>query len=152
MQNRSGPMGILLLGAVLASVGGCNSKNGWCVTEIGGKTSFGPEFRNFGDNTHDVRYTAIQSVEFKMANKWSLNLLYQRRDVDEGSGDNENAILVEVGYPLWNAPKKADKSAEELEIEGLERQLRMLDSELTAAGHGLSGSPSTAMVQSEKVE
>ncbi len=151
MQNRSGPIGFLpLLAAALLCVAGC--KSNWSVAEIGGKTSFGPEFRSFGNNTNDIRYTAIQSVEFKLANKWTLNLLYQRRDVDEGSGDNENAILVEVGYPLWNAPKKAEKSAEEFEIEGLERQLRMLDSELTVAGHGMTGSPSTAMAQSEKVE
>ena len=150
MHKRSGPIGFLLMMFVTAfGLAGCKSTQ---LSEINGKTAFGPQFHNYGDNTHAIKYYTIQTLEFKLANKWTLGVGYQRTDIDEGSGDNENLLLFEVGYPIWNAPKKAEKSAEELEIEGLERQLRMLDSELTAAGYGMTGSPSTAMVQSEKVE
>lgn len=155
MQNRTGPLGILpVLAGIMLCVAGCANKGNWSVTEIGGKTSFGPEWRNFGNNTHDIRYTAIQGLDFKLANKWNLGVSYQRRDVDEGSGDNENLVLFEVGYPIWNAPKKAEKSAVELEIEGLERDLRLLDTELAAAGQGLPGSQAqaAALAQSGKVE
>lgn len=105
---------------------GCKSAS---LAEITGKSSFGPDFRNLGDNTHDIKYTAIQSLEFKLANKWTLGVTYQRKDMDEGAGDNENLVLFEVGYPLWNAPKP-EKTAEDVQIETLEKQLRGLNSEL----------------------
>jgi len=124
----------LVLMLTLSVVIGCKSAS---VTEISAKTAFGPEFRNYGNNTHDIRWTAIHGFEFKLSNKWTVNASFQRRDVDEGSGDNENAILVEVGYPLWNAPKKAEKAAHEMQIEELEKELRELGSELVAA-EGLS--------------
>jgi hypothetical protein len=107
---------------------GCSAS----LKEITGKTAFGPEFRNFGDNTHDVRYTAIQGIDLKWSNNWTTGVSYQRRDVDEGSGDNENLVLFEVGYPLWNAPKKPEKTADLLQIEKLEEELRLLGSEVAA--------------------
>ena len=113
---------------------GCLSKS-VTLTEVTGKTSFGPEFRNFGNNTQDVRYTAIQALEFKLSNKWTVGMSYQRRDLDDGAGDNENLVLFEVGYPLWNAPKP-EKTAAELQIEQLENQLRELGGELALAESG----------------
>lgn len=87
---------------------GCKAK----PTELRGKTSFGPEFRNRGNNTSEVRYTAQQGFEMKWDNGWTTGVQYRRRDVDEGSGDNENRVLVEVGYPIWKAPKKEDKATD----------------------------------------
>lgn len=132
------PVGLIvaMILFILPAVG-CESGS---ITEINGKTSFGPEFRNFGNNTQDIRYTAIQGLEFKLANKWTVGMSYQRRDVDEGSGDNENALLFEIGYPLWNAPKP-EKTAEDFQIEELERELRELDYELAAATPAVAGPP-----------
>jgi hypothetical protein len=149
MRNRLGSFAFSLL--LVAPVVLCGCRN-VCVTEINGKTSIGPQFQNHGNNTQDVKYFTIQNLEMKLSNKWTMGVMYQRTDTDEGSGDNENLLLFEVGYPLWNAPKKAVSTAELLQIEGLERELRKLDLELAAAGYGMKESPSTAMVQSGKVE
>jgi hypothetical protein len=135
----------LCLSPVLMPVVGCKAS----LKEITGKTSFGPEFRNFGNNTHDVRYTAIQGIDLKWSNNWTTGVSYQRRDVDEGSGDNENLVLFEVGYPIWNAPKKPEKTAEQTQIEDLENELRQLDSELAAAQTG-NGSVRLAQVEDIK--
>ena len=141
---------VALLVTMCASLAaGCESLG---VTEIRGKTAFGPEFRNFGNNTSDVRYTEIHGFEAKLTNNWTAGVLYQRRDVDDGSGDNENLVLFEIGYPIWNNPKDGGKSAEEMQIEQLEKELRKLDSELAAAGRGLPDSNAEALVQSGKVE
>lgn len=141
MQNRSCYRRLAML-LLLTGVAGCQNVK---LTEITGKTAFGPEFRNFGNNTSDIRYNVIQGVQFKLSNKWDLGVTYQRRDLDDGAGDNENLVLFEVGYPIWNAPKKPQKSAEDLQIEELEQQLRTLGSELAAAGHGVSGVASGAL-------
>jgi hypothetical protein len=87
---------------------GCKAR----PTELRGKTSFGPEFRNRGNNTSEIRYAAQQSFDMKWDNGWTTGVQYRRRDVDEGSGDNENRVLVEVGYPIWKAPKKEDKATD----------------------------------------
>jgi len=119
---------------------------GVSVTEVSGRTAFGPEYRNFGaNNTSDIRYTAIQSLDFKWSNTWTTSVYYQRRDVDDGSGDNENAVLFEVGYPLGQKPKKPEKTA--LQIEELEKELRELDSILTEAE---AGGMSDRFVQAER--
>lgn len=96
---------LLTAGCLLS---GCKAR----PTELRGKTSFGPEFRNRGNNTHEVRYDARQAFEVKWDNGWTTAVQYRRRDVDEGSGDNENRVMVEVGYPLWKAPKKEDKATD----------------------------------------
>lgn len=113
------PMGLtfapMIVIALLAS--GCKSAS---VTEVRGKTAFGPEFRHRGDSTNEVRYDARQGLELKWDNGWTTGLTYRRRDVDAGSGDNENLFLFEVGYPIWKAPKKenaADKKVAQLEQE-----------------------------------
>lgn len=127
MRESSKWVLLLLPGFLVA--GGCK---GLSVTEIRGKTAFGPEWRNFGDNTSDIRYTAIHGYEAKLSNDWTAGVSYQRRDVDNGSGDNENLVLFEIGYPIWKKPKKDEKSAQELQIEELEKELRELDGVLAA--------------------
>ena len=117
----------VLIGKVLAvcraslaacSLAGCKAN----PTELRGKTAFGPEFRNRGNNTSEVRYTEQQGFEVKWDNGWTTGTQYRRRDVDDGSGDNENRVMFEVGYPIWKAPKKPDKTAER--IESLEREIQ----------------------------
>lgn len=101
-----------------------------CPTELRGKTSFGPEFRNRGNNTHEIRYDARQALELKWDNGWTTGLNYRRRDVDEGSGDSENRVMLEVGYPLWKR-KKADKTAER--IQNLEHQVEEMQARIAEA-------------------
>jgi hypothetical protein len=48
-------------------LGGCKSAS---VSEVRGKTSFGPEFRNRGNNTHEIRYDVRQSVDVEWDNGW----------------------------------------------------------------------------------
>lgn len=105
-------------------------------TELRGKTSFGPEFRNRGNNTQEVRYDARQAFEVKWDNGWTTGVQYRRRDVDDGSGDNENRILVEVGYPLWKAPKKEDKATDRRiqELHEQVEEMRARVAELKPAG------------------
>lgn len=141
MKRSSLRMLLLLSGLLLA--GGCNK--GISITEIRGKTAFGPEFQNFGNNTSSVRYTAIHGIEAKLYNDWTASVLYQRRDVDQGSGDNENLVLFEIGYPIWKKPKKDVKSAQELQIEELENELRELDGAL--ADGDANSAPPTALAQ-----
>ena len=96
--------------AVMAAwlLAGCKAN----PSELRGKTSFGPEFRNRGNNTSEVRYDARQALEMKWDNGWTTAVAYRRRDVDDGSGDNENRVLFEVGYPLWKAHKKEEPKKE----------------------------------------
>lgn len=135
------------LGA-LAVVTVCGTMLGGCkasMQEVRGKTAFGPEFRNRGNNTSEVRYDARQNVDVKWDNGWSTGLTYRRRDVDDGSGDSENLFLFDVGYPLWKAPKKADKTSER--IEELERQVEDMKARVAA----LTGSaPEARVVQADE--
>jgi hypothetical protein len=114
---------------------GCKSAS---VNEVRGKTSFGPEIRHRGTNTDEVRYDARQNVELRWDNGWTTGLTYRNRAVDEGSGDNEHLFLFEVGYPIWKAPKKPDKTAER--FEDLQRQVEELRSRLAATSDRSSAS------------
>jgi len=120
----------LMLFCCMAALTGCKST----VTEVRGKTSFGPEFRNRGNNTHEVRYDARQNIDFKWDNGWTTGFTYRRRDVDEGSGDNENLFLFDVGYPIWKAPKKPDKTAQR--IEELDQQIQEMRTRLAGQAGG----------------
>ena len=122
-------MGVGSLLALCVAVTGCKSST---VTEVRGKTAFGPEFRNLGNNTSEVRYDARQNIELKWDNGWTNGLTYRRRDVDEGSGNNENLFLFDVGYPIWKAPKKPDKTAQQ--IQNLEEQIQEMRARLAALG------------------
>lgn len=122
----SGPFALLVL--LMLTCNGCKSVS---ITEVRGRTAFGPEFRNFGTNTHDIRYYVRQGVEAKLSNDWTTGVMYQRRDIDEGSGDNENLVLFEIGYPIWKKPKEPEKAA--LQIQDLERELLDLSALLAEA-------------------
>lgn len=114
----------ILLGALLP---GCS---GWTLSEVRGKNAFGPEYRNRGNGTSEVRYDVRQAVDLRWNNGWTTGVSYRRRDVDEGSGDNENRVLLEVSYPIWKAPKKPDKTAQQ--IENLEEQIEEMRTRMAA--------------------
>lgn len=126
-----------LLAGVMLIATGCKTAH---LNEVRGKTSFGPEFRNRGNNTSEIRYDARQAVEFRFDNGWTTGLTYRRRDIDGGSGDNENLFLFEVGYPIWKAPKKEDAAARRItQLEKDLQELRDRVADLTASGAGASG-------------
>ena len=105
--------------------------SGCALQEVRGKTAFGPEFLHSGTNsTNEVRYDARQGLELRWNNGVTTGVTYRRRDVDEGSGNNDNLVLFEFGYPIWKASKSEDKLPER--VEELEKRLRELEAGQTA--------------------
>ena len=98
-----------------------------CTLEkVSGKTGFGPEFRHSGSqNTNDVRYSVTQGITWHWDNDTTTGVSYRRRDTDEGSGDNDNRILFEVGYPIWKRDNPDRKLAERVEL--LEKRVQELE-------------------------
>lgn len=112
--------------AAVLFVPGCKSAG---VNEVRGKTFFGPEFQHSGTKSTDqIRYTEVQGVELRWDNGWTTGVTYRRRDIDGGTGDNENLVSFELGYPIWKAPKKPDKTA--MQIEELQKRVGELQSQL----------------------
>jgi hypothetical protein len=133
----------LIAAALLAT--GCKSAS---IAEIRGKNQFGPEFQNQGNNTHQIRYYAGQQVELKWENGWTTAATYRYRPVDEGNGNQEHLVLFEVGYPLWKAPKKPDKTT--MQIEELQKQVGEMQSQL--AGTNLQSERSFSLAKVDKTE
>ncbi len=128
MLNRRTVFTILL--APLMATVACTS--GWKsagVTEVRGKNQFGPEFQHDGVKRSDqIRYYAGQQIEAKWENGWTTAVTYRYRAIDEGNGNQEQLVLFEVGYPIWKAPKKPDKTA--MQIEELQKKVGELQSRL----------------------
>ena len=143
---------VALVMAFATLLGGCKAT----VQEIRGKTSFGPEFRNRGNNTQEVRYDARQNIDLKWDNGWTTGVTYRYRPVDDGSGDQEHLTLFEVGYPLWKPVKKPEKSSQRLEeLEGELVALRAMVAELrsgAAAGERVTKVSSESLVTTVEKE
>lgn len=100
--------------------------SGCALKEVRSKTKFGPEFRHKGSNrTNEVRWYAQQGFDFKWEKGITTGVTYRRRDVDGGSGDNDNGVWIDFSFPIWKAPKKADALA--LRVVELERRLARLE-------------------------
>lgn len=100
--------------------GGCT------LQEVRGKTKGGTEWRHSGSrNDNDERYSFEHGFEFKWDNGWSTGISGRRRDINDGTGDNDTGVWLDVSYPIWKAPKKA--SAEQRRIAELEKRLAMLE-------------------------
>lgn len=95
---------VLILVAVVAALGaGCQ------LREIRSRSKVGPQFRHRGSNrTNSVRWAAQQGFDFKWKNGITTGVTYQRRDTDNGNGNNDNGILFRVSFPIWKAKKKPD--------------------------------------------
>lgn len=117
LPRRAWTMWVLM--CVLA--GGCQ---GIKLDEIRGKSSAGPEFRDRGDHSDEVRWDARQGIDFRWSNGWTTGVGYRYRAVDDGNGDQEHLVFAEVGYPLWKAKKAPDKNAER--IQALEEEVKKL--------------------------
>lgn len=104
---------------------------GCALKEVRSKVAFGPEFRHSGErNTSEVRYYASQGIELKWDRGITTELNYRRREIDEGSGDNENLLLVQVGFPLWEAQQPENPLAKR--VRELERRLAELENRQAA--------------------
>ncbi|MCH7526031.1 MAG: hypothetical protein IID39_01210 [Planctomycetes bacterium] len=113
---------LIVLSLLVALAPGC------ALEEVRSKTKFGPEFRHKGSNrTNAVRWTAQQGFDFKWDKGISTGITYRRRDTDEGSGDNDNGVWIDISFPIWQAPEKADAMARR--VERLERRLARLESQ-----------------------
>ncbi len=113
------------------SAAGCK---GWSISEIRGKNQFGPEFQHDGVKRSDqIRYYTGQQFEAKWENGWTTAVTYRYRPIDEGNGNQEHLALFEVGYPIWKAPKKPEKTSEGFQkrIESLERELEGMRAKFT---------------------
>ena len=115
---------------------GCKTTS---LAEIRGKNQVGTEFQHDGlKGTDQMRHYAVQGVELKWDNGWTTGLTYRLRDVQDGNGNIENLVLFEVGYPIWKAPKKPEKTTERMDK--LERELAELRTQLAT----VSERPDTA--------
>src|SRR3990172_9561455 len=105
---------------LLALLSGC------ALEEVRSKNKFGSEWRHSGSrSTAEERYSVEPGFEFKWDKGISTGLSYRRRDIDNGSGDSDNGLFVDVSFPLWKKPKGQAKTAER--IEALERRLAELE-------------------------
>jgi len=148
-KPRSRPHRFGLMATALISTcwlaAGCASTT---LQEVRGKTAGGPEYRNKGDSSSEVRYNVVQGVELKWSNGVTTGASYRRRDTDQGSGDNDNLVLFEVGYPLWKAAKKPEKSEKTSErLEDLQREVAELRGRLAELS---AGSPNAAVASAGK--
>ena len=111
---------------------------GCALQEVRSKTKVGPEWQHSGtSDTDSVRWSVEQGFDFKWDKGIGTGVSYRRRDVDDGSGNNDNGVWFDISFPIWKAKKK-EAAAERIEV--LERRLAQLEVELagkdlqTAAG------------------
>ncbi len=136
--------GFLVLVVVLS---GCT----WQLREVKSKTKFGPEIRNRGNRTSEIRWTTIEEgIEFKWDNGWTTGLSYRRRDIDNGGGGDDNRFLVEFSFPLWEAPAGVDAQARKIRI--LEQRLALLEARSRAATPGLDINEENATVSAGAID
>lgn len=102
---------------------------GCSLQEIRSKTEGGVEYRHSGTTRHEEqRYSIKQGVEFKWDKGVTTTVKYRRRDNNDGSGDHDDGLWFEVGFPIWKAPKKPDVSSDR--IAALERRIQALEKKL----------------------
>lgn len=104
------------------------------LEEVRLKTKSGVEYRRTNsDKSEAERYLVQETVQFKWDNGVDTSLQYRRRDVsDSTSGDHDDGIWFEVGFPIWKKPKPADHNV--ARIEALESRIARLESMLKEAG------------------
>lgn len=103
------------------------------LQEIRSKNKFGTEWRHKGSNGTDrERYAVQPGFEFKWDNGVTTGVSYRRRDDNDGSGDDDNGLFVDVSFPLWKAKKK-EKASETARIERLEERIAQLEAKLEAS-------------------
>ena len=103
------------------------------LKEIRSKSKVGIQFQHRGSNRTDSdRWTAQQGIEFKWSKGVKTGFTYRRRDVDDGNGNNDNAIFFDVSFPIWKAKKKPDPLKKK--VKKLEKRVKELEALLAELG------------------
>jgi hypothetical protein len=98
---------------------------GCALQEVRNKSKVGTEWRHRGsDSTNDERYSVEQGLEFRWDKGYTTGVTVRRRDVNEGSGDNDTGLWLDISFPIWKAPKKADAAEQ---IRALEERIALLE-------------------------
>lgn len=112
--------GWIVIAMFSACVEGC------ALHEITSKSKAGPEWQHKGSGAVDhIRWSMEQGFDFKWDKSITTGISYRRRDVDDGTGDNDNGVWLSLSFPLWKAPSKEEKMARQIEV--LERRLAALE-------------------------
>ena len=107
---------------------------GCALQEIRSKNEVGPEYRHSGTKgTDEVRWTTETGIELKWDRGVSTGVTYRHRDVDDGSGSDDNGVWLDFSFPLWKAGDKPD--ALESRVRELERRLATLDALMHTEQH-----------------
>ncbi len=120
---------LLVSGGLLVSCVGCGLK------QVRSKTKFGASFRHKEkNNTDSTQWTMQQGLSFSWKHGLRTGITYRRRDIDDGNGNSDNAVYVDVSFPVWKKPKKPDKTAKRLKK--LEKRLARLEAEIVTLRAG----------------
>lgn len=126
-KPRTAVRGLFAL-AALASAG-CQ------LNEVRSTHGFGAEWRHQGEGrTEHQRFSVEPGLEFVWDNGVETGLSYRRRDDNEGPGNHDDGLFVQLSFPLWKRPKEKDTS--ELRIAELERRLSALEARSAAPQNG----------------
>ena len=101
---------------------------GCALKEVRSNTRFGPSFRHKASNrTDSVRWMVQQGIQLRWKNGIRTGISYRRRDTDDGNGDNDNGVFLNVSLPVWKAPKKPDPVKKRMKkLEKRVKELEML--------------------------
>lgn len=124
---------VVIVGSgLLVGSGGCGLK------QVRSKTKFGASYRHKGSNrTDSTQWSVQQGLSFKWKHGLRTGISYRRRDIDDGNGNSDNAVYLDVSFPIWKKPKKPSKTAKRLKK--LEKRLARLEAELVTLRSGSVG-------------
>jgi len=122
---------LLLLGGAVLPCAGCGLK------EIRSKSKVGAVFKHKGlDRTSSTQWSAQQGLAFTWQHGIKTGISYRRRDIDDGNGNNDNAVFVDVSFPIWKKAKKPSKTKKRLKK--LKKRLAAVENELAALRRGVA--------------
>ena len=103
---------------------------GCSLEEIRLVSEGGVEYRrNNFDKSERERYSVQEKIDFKWEDGVNTAVTYRRRDVSDGpSGDHDDGVWFEVGFPIWKQSKP--KNPMIARIEALEHRIAQLESQL----------------------
>ncbi|MGE3180943.1 MAG: hypothetical protein AB7N71_04880 [Phycisphaerae bacterium] len=106
---------------------------GCTLTEVRSKQEYSVEWRQKSSSrAHDERYSVKQGLQFKWSNGWDTGIAYRHRDVNDGGGEGENGLWLDVSFPLWKAPsdKSRPSNLDMAAIRELEHRLEELEKQV----------------------
>jgi hypothetical protein len=101
------------------------------LDEVRSRNKLGVEWRHQGKTSHEhERYSVEQGLELKWSNAVSTGVSYRRRDDNDGPGDHDDGLFIDLSFPLWKRPKEPDDSR--ARIAELEKRIAELESRVGA--------------------